>query len=805
MYDPFHSLDELKKRVEEDKQNTGVGASTRNRYPIRFVLFDNFRDCYDFVEYLQLERGVQVESVDRWLEKDYPDYIITHVELAERISDYISKVSPNDSVIAPFSELARFYNNETKKSFDALLTTIKAKEASQEAVYNQQRIYVPVVGLEGKMDAFRDDSQITIWRLVSEEKDLNYRLILTDNKDFGVKGLENNYTIVNNIREWLNIWKNTKKQATPNIICKSRSIYANAAYAQPDNAFVYVTCHNAYEFLVHGLQLAFGGLQPLVSDGDNWDVLAKEIDLSEGFNFTKFVQNYFGVNDIEDHKDFIRLWFYNRSIFSRWLLARYYMSKQNDQGYLCRILRATTNYATNEFVEKMVCDIEGDSEDMAIRMYCLKYAAKENIQLSDAAEGMVSSMLEVLPIKIGYEAAIDFFSGISKKEKEIALNWFAQGKILAQDLRAFYPDLYHYVKEGLGISAPIPTWLDDYIFEYKKAKVVNTYTKEIEVFINDINSNESDFDKWYNKFKTTYTELMNRGDIEVFYWIDGLGIDWIPLIKEIVAERKEQMVFLNEIKIARSILPSLTEVNRKDLQRLMPDGVQLEKCGDLDALAHKSNNVCPFTLIKEIELVRKTIEEILNLYIGKKIAIISDHGLSYLPQIANGLNMAGVESEHHGRVAIRKKPSSTTDSSYFRLDDDKTLCALKHDSLCAKVPVNQGIHGGCTPEEVLVPIFIISGTPAATNWDATPLTLELSGANPKYKIDIKNLPSTDKPYIIYNGQEYSLHLVSGDTFESDALALDSNATTVTLCIGSVEKDYNVMISTGVQETDLFGF
>lgn len=79
MYDPFHSLDELKKRVEEDKQNTGVGASTRNRYPIRFVLFDNFRDCYDFVEYLQLERGVQVESVDRWLEKDYPEIGRAHV------------------------------------------------------------------------------------------------------------------------------------------------------------------------------------------------------------------------------------------------------------------------------------------------------------------------------------------------------------------------------------------------------------------------------------------------------------------------------------------------------------------------------------------------------------------------------------------------------------------------------------------------------------------------------------------------------------------------------------------------------
>ena len=73
MYESFIDIEHLKNRVLEDKLDTGVGVSTRNRYPIRFVLFDNFRDCYDFVEYLQLDRGVQVESVDKWLDADYPD------------------------------------------------------------------------------------------------------------------------------------------------------------------------------------------------------------------------------------------------------------------------------------------------------------------------------------------------------------------------------------------------------------------------------------------------------------------------------------------------------------------------------------------------------------------------------------------------------------------------------------------------------------------------------------------------------------------------------------------------------------
>lgn len=805
MYESFNDIEKLKACVEADKQDTGVGVSTRNRYPIRFILFDNFRDCYNFVEYLQLDRGVQVESVARWLDDNYPDYIITHVELAEQICDYIDKISPLDSVIAPFSELARFYNNDTKKSFDALLTTIKAKEAKPDAANKQQRIYIPVVGLEGKMDVFREDSQITIWRLTSEEKDLTYRLILSNNNDFGVQGLESNYTIVNNIREWLNIWKDTRKQSTPNIICKSQSIYANAIYAQPDNAFSYVTCDNAYQFLVHGLQLSFGGLQPLTSDGENWEKMAKCIDISQGFNFAKFVQKYFGVNEVEDYKDFIRIWFDNPQVFDRWLLARYYMNQKNDQGFVCKVLRETTAYGTTEFIENMTYNLPENPEDIKERNFCLKYAAKQKVQLPDNVESMVAKVIEALPAKTGYTSALTYFTGVSRKEKEIALTWYGQGKILASDLKPFFSDLYFYVEEGVGVSAGIPNWLETYMSDYKRAKIANCYLPEIENTINDKNANESEFVKWYHCFRTTYTELKDRGDIEVFYWIDGLGIDWIPLIKEIIAEKKEQQIFLNEIKIARALLPTKTGINKIDLQRLLPCGEHLDKSGDLDALAHKTNNICPYTLIQEIELVRKTIEDILQSYIGKKIAIISDHGLSYLSQLRNGKNMAGVDSDHHGRIALRKKASDITDDSYVVLEDKKTLCALKHESLCTKVPVHQGAHGGCTPEEVLVPIFIISSAPAACNWDANPITWSLSGTSPRYQIEIKNLPSTDKPYILYNGIKYPLHHVNGNIYESTELALDVTVNTVYLVVGSVEKIYKVTVSTGVEEDDLFDF
>lgn len=803
MYKSFTNIEALKQWVFEDKQARGVGASTLDRYPIRFVLFDNFSECYEFVEFLQSDCGAHVESVDRWIDNNYPDLMLSYVELGERICDHIRKKSPNDCVIAPFSELARFYDNKKSKTFDSLLQSIKAKEADAKAVEQHQRVYIPIVGLEGKMETFANDSQTNIWRLQSENRDLTYRLILTANTDYGVKGLEKNYTIINTIREWLNIWKDTKSQVTPQIICKSNSIFSNAIYAQPDNAFSYEICHNAYEFLAHGLGLYFGGIQPQISDGNNWEILAERVDMSEHFSFPKFVRSQLSIDEISTYKDFIRLWFSHPAVFERWLLARYYASIENHNHYICQILQETTNYGTTEFVENMARTLPDDENDIKVRYDCLQYAAANHIQLSEATESMLAKTLQNKPEEIGYIGAMRYFTGVSIKEKEIAINWLGQKHIGLSHLLSFYPDLYAYMRDGIGISVGVPGWLEDYFRCYKEAKIANKYTQEISEKINLVNSDEAHFENWYNNFKSTYTILKSRKDIEVFYWIDGLGVDWIPLVKKVIAEKKEQMIFLNEILIARSLLPTKTEINKKDLQRLLPKDKVLERSGDLDGLAHKNDNISPFTINKEVELVRKSIEDILNRYIGKKIAIISDHGLTYLSQLVQGKNMAGVESDHHGRIAIRKTTSEVADNSYYRLDDKVTLCALKHESLCAKVPAGQGIHGGCTPEEALVPIFIISSCPAATDWSAELITPEINATEPRVKFAIKNLPSTDVPFITYNNTRYKMHHISNDVYESEDMILDANVTDVILTIGDVENIVKIKISTGVIEDDLF--
>ena len=46
---------------------------------------------------------------------------------------------------------------------------------------------------------------------------------------------------------------------------------------------------------------------------------------------------------------------------------------------------------------------------------------KKNIQLSDAAENMMVKSLQTLPAKMGYSGTLRYFTGITQKEKELAV------------------------------------------------------------------------------------------------------------------------------------------------------------------------------------------------------------------------------------------------------------------------------------------------------------------------------------------------------------------------------------------------
>lgn len=205
-----------------------------------------------------------------------------------------------------------------------------------------------------------------------------------------------------------------------------------------------------------------------------------------------------------------------------------------------------------------------------------------------------------------------------------------------------------------------------------------------------------------------------------------------------------------------------------------------------------------------MNIVESAVKEIVSEHAGKKIAIISDHGLSYLSQLRTGYNLGGIKSDHYGRCAICKIGATTQDDKYITLDDGQTICSLRHNSLTAKIADGQGCHGGCTPEEVLVPIIIISSQRQSSEYSISLVDDAVSGNNPILIFRIKGVTNLEIPKLIYNNIGYNLNNQGNFRFESDRLELKQEIDEVEVRIGSYSQKFKIKINLGAEEEDLFG-
>jgi len=803
MYKDFDRLDSLFEAIKSDKEANGSNSSTLNRYPIRFVLFDSFRDQYAFTLRMVTDMGVKSASIQSWIDAEYPDILITHQKLASEIDKYIKGLDGGDIVITPFSEVARFYDNIENKEFDTLIRTIKGIESSDRAWAMRQRVYISIVGLEAKMSTFKEDQQIFIWYTHSDESEAVQRLILTDSTCYGVTGYEDSYYRIKDVKSWVDLWKNQDAIDKPNILCESKSLFSNSCYAKPDNAFQIITCNNVHEFLSKGLQLNLAGVKFKDNEIEYWETLAKEVDLTKKFDFKRFVHKHFSVQEIDSYQTFTRLWFEQPDCYSHWLASRY-LAIEFKGTYLEGITSTLTQYNDIEFFSAVADTIPSAEKDIECRAYILSEAAKRERKLPDEIIGKVLRKLEKVAQDEGYIQAIKLFTRISDEEKRLAISWVGEGHIKIETIKDFYPELYYYLHSTECAVQSGADWAVEYIEKYKASKVADKILPEYAAAISELNGSTPTFLKWYQSLKTTRSALGSRKDIDVIYWIDGLGIDWINLVAELVKKHNQNNIYLNEVLIARSLLPTVTSVNKADLLKLLPAGSELPKEGDIDGMAHRNTNFYPQYIVDEVKKVTETVNKILQKYAGKKIAIVSDHGITYLAQRGDGLNLGGYDFHHFGRYGTKKNGAVTYDNNYFTLDDNKTIVSLTYRTVGSKINDGQGAHGGCTPEEVLVPIFIISSSPNAKNWYAKAAIDEILASSPIAKFKIIGLTSDEMPKLAYNGTTYALHKNEDGLYESDEIKnLDQNIKIFTIKVGETSEDTRIDVNTGTVVEDQF--
>ncbi len=780
----FKNLNELLNELDKDKTSKEVPP---NRFSARFIFLYSFADLKELVERMH-KMGIKMFNLGECLPKDdgwfTKDALIRTIENLE-----------TDSLVIPFSEIARFYNKEDFKNLFNRLAVIENPRDNP-----RRRIYLPLLGLQERFERdffdrfFRRDESAPVWKVQEEHFD---QIKVFVAKESPTMCDITDIPVISNVREWLNLWQ---KIGSSSVLCLSRSLHFLYENALPDQIFDFEKIENKKDFL----EKVFNFKVPIIYDSNEdsyWEKLIETIGKQSFESFAELITKRLNLPVLND-KLFTKRWIENEDNFEKWLLKAYILNLEDwKEKYLYKAVRGIEDVDNHTFAKSLwltIFDQKKPTPYIKERMTLLReiYNAKY-IPLSRETENQVEKKLSELkeePLKQ------DILTGILPCEKRLLFQKFVEQHFnYVESVSEKYPYLFHYTREtGFDGLKNEQDWIREYFKEYKTAKFSNQYTEKIDKQIHKVNANNESFYNWYYSFEPV-REILKGLKIDQIICIDALGLEWVSLM-EYFFEKKGYRV--EKKLVGRVNLPSITEYNRHEVDHIQ----------DFDKLLHLDHFYYPESIIQEIEKLIEILETRIILDKDTSAAIISDHGASALSRLGAQNPHKHQDAKHDGRY-MKLSPGvnfeDNPDYIVYKTDDpelkeNQYILALNHNSLNRKP--SKEVHGGCTPEEVLVPIIIISNKvryAEVKRYEIWPDTFEILKSHPLISLSIKPKPH-EKPFLSDESKNrYDLTFDAGESMWKTELKNSAiGRHTIDLKIGDFRKQLFINIS-GYIEEDLF--
>ncbi len=296
---------------------------------------------------------------------------------------------------------------------------------------------------------------------------------------------------------------------------------------------------------------------------------------------------------------------------------------------------------------------------------------------------------------------------------------------ICNELETVFPELVAYLSHNLSV------WdyeLSAYFARYKKHKLENSLPENDDLYFTGVEPDT------YDRRFTVLSNYMD--DQTVFLWIDALGVEWLPLLHWGI--EKYCSGTIQNVAITQANLPTETCFNEQWKQMDVPHA----KLDKLDKLAHKGVVDEPdyYSCIEEqFEFVaQKVSKKITELFEGyQRVVITGDHGTS---RLAGRFfhNRQGLDAPKnapvcsHGRYCIIPEGSDPvlySDIQKITREGEtyavfKSYNHFKSSGFAAgakdEEPIYGEVHGGATPEEMLVPVIVVESNtqlPLAGKWE----------------------------------------------------------------------------------------
>lgn len=753
----FNSLEHLKQAIAEDVPSKDMLAQ---RYCVRFIMLNNFEVFRELSKFLKKEMDVELLDIEGLTYGD--DKTVTMDVLSEAVCNVT-----NPTLITPFSEVVRFFKEDDFRGFfnDIILT--------ERIKYPKLRIYVPIIGLHNRFIDFlknfaRIGESAPIWQYYTE-KDDRVQVYVTkfQNKEIAdALGL----CLLPTMRDWLRFWK---QQAPKNkILCGATPIARGHHNSKPDSIFTFNEIKDDHAFISDFLNINIP-IEFKDEDAKYWNNILLSINKENlsSFNFRTLVCRHFNRLSLT-FGDILELWAdVNQKAYDRWLLKHYALTQDIiEQPYLKLCLEETNelHIANQLFV------------NIAERIFYVHKQSERELYFVDRYEMMQQHHdLFVNMVKkehqdwirdkiVEFAQADESLINVKKYctstfqfEYLLFMGWYAmrsnKGFGLEQ-LKQFYPDFYRYLKPMSESDVEGYTeCTEKYFSVFKEAKVKDIYLPSVETIIAEQNKNEDAFYNWYYHFSESHALLSQVKDdlgIDKVYWVDGLGAEFLPYICQLVKVKQSRYDVI-QAELARTTIPSNTHLNC-----FAVDNVTTFKFGDLDELAHGGHYKRYETLVNELNTIKHIVSSIIeeNKTGNHTIAIVSDHGLTALSRLCDSKKM-DADVKHEGRyIPLDDNSNSVSETDYIvhtnENDGKKYKVALTHSSL-GKKPSHE-VHGGCTPEEVLVPFIVISNVDNAKPVSYTIRLIENKVPATDQTVKVTIIPEPESVVLTLNGKSISM-------------------------------------------------
>lgn len=768
MIENFDTIQELLFKIRKDKETQNI---TENRFPVRFVFLSSFKTLQKLV--IETGKiGIQKIEIANFINQD--DGWITTQNLIDNIKALDSNT---DFILLPFSEIARFYNKEKFQNLFSQLIEI-------ENITNpKRRIYIPLTGIKNRFETefynkfSRKHEYSFLWEISEEIK--RAKIFLFDKQ---LNFETNKIQIVKDTKGWLTIW--TKDLNTPSL-CQSEVLSYLSENTIPDKIFDFVKITTIKELIenICNISIPFDYKE---EEKIFWETFAENITKADVDSFIDYLRFEFNTNRINT-ENFITLWLACKSDYQKWLLKNY-MSNLDclSEKYLYEVLAKMPDYQDLSLLKLLWLEIFNsknisneyiEERDQLIQ----QFNKNSDLQLSEKTVSEIENQIDKID---NTSQKISLLIGILTFEKQIL---FEYSKTNPSLIKNKFPLLYYYFCDFETLEVKDENnWIKQYFIEYQKAKQNNVYTIQIKELIGKYNENEKSFYEWYYSFKDV-NAILSEYQIDEVFWIDAIGIEWIGLLQYCLQQKKYTV---ESIQVAKVNLPTITDVNRYE------KAVYIQ---DFDKFIHDNLYKYPQSIVNEIELIAGIIQNKINIDTNKRAAIISDHGLSALVRLQESRKY-NFKTEHEGRYA---KIDAITGEDENYIISEKHIVASKHNSLSTK-PLRE-VHGGCMPEEVLVPVIIFSSFPKEEKkqlYQIELLTKELDIKTPKVVFRINPIPQ-NKIYVHYSNTKIELTKNAENLFIGVLENIKSGIISLTIKVSDLEETFSINVKSGFAEDDLF--